>query len=368
MMNSYTPQKQHATQPATQHANGIKLPGEINKTVAETTAPTKPTGNQLSKALNRFMSAAQQALNTSPKTNSQQSLRERDPLHRDVNPTNTTAINTQRGTSNAVAPLLGGHAAGFQESLKRFSHAVPRPDDKKLSNNSAYQLTIKADTERYRNRLETAEELYNQAIAIDVAHVDAWTGLGKTFREQGRPVEACKALRQALRQNAFDVDIQLELAKSYNEAGNPKRAITWYERALKLAPENNEARFGLALLVELCGDMDYAATLYEAVLDIDDTFLPAYNNLGSIYLRMGEYSSAEGFFKQLIERSPEFHRGYLGLGITLDRSGRTSEALFYYRTVLSMKATGHNNQFIEDRINEIMANGFNQSAPLRRVK
>jgi hypothetical protein len=33
-----------------------------------------------------------------------------------------------------------------------------------------------------------------------------------------------------------------------------------------------------------------------------------------------------------------------------------------------MKATGHNNQFIEDRINEIMANGFSQSAPLRRVK
>lgn len=337
------------TQQPFKSTNHVSLPGEgrRNRLHQEPAAPANPPASKrpLSKALNRFVSIAQQALNT------------------------TKQVDAVTNSNPAVTvPHL--HVNAATNGAKQLSHTVANPNNTGNTNHAgqtAYQLSIKADAHRFRNQLETAEALYLDALALDPEHTDALIGLGKTLREQGRPDEGCRALRQALRQNAFNVEVQLELGRCYNEAGKPERAITWYERALKLDPANNDARFGLALLVELHGDVEYAATLYEAVLDQDENFLPAYNNLGSIYLRMGEYEASEGFFRELIQRSPEFHRGYLGLGITLDRAGRSKEALFYYRTVLGMKPVGRNNEFIETRVAEITQDMATEN-PLKRVK
>jgi len=244
------------------------------------------------------------------------------------------------------------YSSKLMTALNRFTAGLSTEvaNPLKAKYGKAYDHLISADTHRYREEIETAIEQYQLALDCRNDFTEAYLGIAKCYRRKGDVQAAISYLERALAQNAFRKELHLDIAKCFAETGCNAKSIHHYERVIKLDRRSVEARFGLALVAETGHDLDYAMRLYQDIIEIENEFLPAYNNLGSLYMRVGRYTHAEELFRTLIAKAPEFSRGHLGLAITLDKSGKCQDALKAYQSVLRMRPTTKNAEFIEKRI------------------
>ena len=244
------------------------------------------------------------------------------------------------------------YSSKLMTALNRFAGGLSTEVQNPLKTKygKAYDFLISGDTYRYREEIDTAISLYQQALDCREDFTEAYLGMAKCLRRKGDTLSAIKYLSRAIAQNAFRKELHLDIAKCYAECGYAQKATQHYERVIKLDQNNIEARFGLALLVEMENDNTYAIRLYEEIIALEEDFLPAYNNLGSLYMRIGELEASEQLFRTLIAKAPEFTRGHLGLAITLDKAGQKTSAIASYNQVLRMRPSSRNSEFIEKRI------------------
>jgi tetratricopeptide (TPR) repeat protein len=91
-----------------------------------------------------------------------------------------------------------------------------------------------------QNRLEEAIAPYEQGLALNPYHAQAWRVLGSVYAQLGRLDEAIIAFQRALEQNpeASDAwDTHRMLAITYSQSGQHETALYHAQMALQSAPE-----------------------------------------------------------------------------------------------------------------------------------
>jgi len=97
------------------------------------------------------------------------------------------------------------------------------------------------DVERANQRLQSALDAYDQAVALQPAQPEAHLARGRALLEMGNPEGASSAFQRALELNPRYSVADFWLGEAQRRAGRRADAIRAYEQYLELAPDGNQA-------------------------------------------------------------------------------------------------------------------------------
>ena len=220
-------------------------------------------------------------------------------------------------------------------------------------------------------RIPEAIALYETALRIKPAYVDAHSNLGNALRQMGRIPEAIAECRTALRLDPNHARAHNNLGNALLDAGRipaaiahyeaalrikpdeggthfnygdallrarrVPEAITQFETALRFAPDDAEAHYNLGNALLLVGQSAEAIKHYEAALLIRPTYIAAHNNLGNALLIAGRIPEAITQFEAVVRIKPGDAEGHNNLGAALYRVGRIKEAVIQFEAALRIK-------------------------------
>jgi protein O-GlcNAc transferase len=228
-------------------------------------------------------------------------------------------------------------------------------------------------------RLQAAEEIYRQIVAVEPNHADAWNLLGVVNSKRGNHQAAmeyiCRAIGLAANTAAYHCNLgnvyqrvmkrdkavdcyrkALELNPDFVEAlynlgnvyqGERKRdeAVDCYRRALALRPDFADAHDNLANVLQVQGKRDEAVDSYRRALALKPDFAEAHNNLGCVLQDLGKPHEAVDCYRRALELKPDFAGACYNLGNVLQVQGKRDEAVDCYRRAVALKpnfAEAHN--------------------------
>jgi len=244
---------------------------------------------------------------------------------------------------------------------------------KPTENFEAYTLYLKAlyFWNQRGERLTTAIDYFNRAIAVDSQYAPAYAGIASTFAPLGihghvHPDSARERVRRAaLRAIALDSGLaegHTALAAYYHlyewdwgaAEREYKRAIEldasfttahlWYgyslegmrrfpealterSKARELDPLSATASGGVASAITVAhGDYERAKSLYREAIELDPDFWQAYDSFGTLLEVTGDLEESRRMFEAAVQRAGHTQRAKAGLARVLARANKMTEA------------------------------------------
>jgi predicted O-linked N-acetylglucosamine transferase (SPINDLY family) len=210
-------------------------------------------------------------------------------------------------------------------------------------------------------RLDEAQFLYRQVLAVQPDHPDALRLAGVVSFQLGRKLAAVELLERAIASNPRIPESHCDLGIVLFELQKIPEAITCYKKAIALSPEFAEAHYNLGIahysqgrlddaiaaycvslesrpddsetLVNLGnalhakGEHEAAARAFQRAIELHPDSTEAYNNLGNSLLVLGLYDRAVGAYRDAIDLKPDNFQSHVNLGIALRATGKLNEAL-----------------------------------------
>jgi predicted O-linked N-acetylglucosamine transferase (SPINDLY family) len=245
-------------------------------------------------------------------------------------------------------------------------------------------------------RLQAAEQIYRQILAIEPNNVDAlhllgviafqvgkhdiateyigraiWLNatqptfhgnLGNVFQAQGKLDEAVACYRRALALQPGYAMAHNNLGIALMEQGKFDEAVACYRQALELQPDSADAHNSLGVVLKKQGKFDEAVACYRRALKLKPHHADAHNNLGVVLKEQGKVDEAAACYRQALELKPHHADAHYNLGNALVEQGKLDEAVACYRLALDLKpgyAKAHNNLGIalmeQGKLNEAVA-------------
>ncbi|MCW8993123.1 MAG: tetratricopeptide repeat protein [Gammaproteobacteria bacterium] len=145
-----------------------------------------------------------------------------------------------------------------------------------------------------------AELQWQQALAIDPAHIAAREALSALYLSQSRRVEAAEQLQQGLQHHPGHGQLALLYARLQVENGDHAGAVRVMQHALQESPQNADFHAFLA----------------------------------AIYQRQGDYQNSIAAYQHALSQQPGQGIWWMGIGISLEKAGKGQEALSAYREAI----------------------------------
>jgi tetratricopeptide (TPR) repeat protein len=195
-------------------------------------------------------------------------------------------------------------------------------------------------------RLQAAEQIYRQVLALRPDHADAWHLLGVINAQTGNYQRAVECIHRALMVKPDWAEAQANLANALKDLGKLDEAVACYGRALELKPDYAEAHNGLGIALKDLGRPDEAIACYRRALELKPDYAEARNRLGIALNDQGKLDEAVACYRRALELKADFAEVHNNLGNTLKNQGKLDEAVACYRRALELKPDfieAHNN-------------------------
>lgn len=187
-----------------------------------------------------------------------------------------------------------------------------------------------------RKRYEEAERYCRQAIALDQNNPGAHCNLGILLARRKQHEEAEGCYRAAIALDPNDSAVHSNLGVLLATQGRDDEADRCYRQALALDPRNREAHSNLGALLAKRNHLDAAEECYRQAIDLDPRHGGAYCNLALLLIARGRLDEAEQCYRRAIELAPERAEAYTNLGLLLDEQERDEEAERLHRKALTL--------------------------------
>ncbi len=124
----------------------------------------------------------------------------------------------------------------YDEAIRRFSAMAEEDREGPDAPRKTLYLFPLARLNLERGRLDLAEKLYREILAVAPGDRDAKLGLARTLREAGRPGEGLRILTRLLREEPGDPYLHVAMARFLSRLDPPDRrgAAAHFQRALRL--------------------------------------------------------------------------------------------------------------------------------------
>jgi tetratricopeptide (TPR) repeat protein len=195
-------------------------------------------------------------------------------------------------------------------------------------------------------RLQAAEQIYRQILAIDPNHPDALHLLGVLAHQVGRHEVAAEYIGRAIAVKDNAAAFHNNVGEVYRALHRPAEAVACYRRALKLEPGYAEAHSNLGNALWDQGKLDEAVACYRRALKLKPDYAVAHSNLGNVLWDQGKLGEALLCCRRALELKPDYAEAYNNLGNVSKDQGKFSEAVACYRRALELRpdyAEAHNN-------------------------
>ena len=183
---------------------------------------------------------------------------------------------------------------------------------------------------RNSSRLQEADSLYKQAIAMRSDYIQAYINRGDVLIRMNRSDEASKIYQEALKYDENNADIHYNLAVVALEQHKPDLGMKYLDKALELDPSHPEALLNSAILIQELGIKNMKNIAVERLLKLKEMQKDnerVFFNLGMLAADEENIFEAEVWFKQAIKLKPDFRSALFNLALLLADSQRPLEAL-----------------------------------------
>ncbi len=195
-------------------------------------------------------------------------------------------------------------------------------------------------------RLQAAEQIYRQILALQPNHADAWHLLGVIAHQVGNHEIAVEYIGRAVGLQGTAAAFHYNLGNALKDQGKLAEAVACYRRVLKLKPDYAEAHLNLGNASKDQGNLDEAVACYRRVLELKPDHAAAHNNLANALKDQGKLAEAVACYRRVLKLKPDLAEAHYNLGNALKDQGNLDEAVASYRRALELKpdlAATHNN-------------------------
>ncbi|BBO67191.1 hypothetical protein DSCA_11210 [Desulfosarcina alkanivorans] len=182
-----------------------------------------------------------------------------------------------------------------------------------------------------QSKLDQAEGIYRDVLAVAPNHPDALHFLGVLHYQRGRADEAIQSITCALGISPDYVDAHNNLGNIYKEQERFTEAEACYRRTIELAPGHLGACNNLGTVLRALGNFEEAEAVFREGLTVSSDFFPLHCNMGNLLYQQGRVSEAVDHLFQAMVLDPEQAGSKVMLGIALMTLGRKEEAVKHYR-------------------------------------
>jgi predicted O-linked N-acetylglucosamine transferase (SPINDLY family) len=195
-------------------------------------------------------------------------------------------------------------------------------------------------------RLQAAEQIYRQILAIEPNQVDVIHRLGVLAHQLGRHEEAVECIERAIVLNGNNAAFHSNLGTAYRALRKMPEAVACCRRAIELKPDFAEAHNNLGNALGDQGKLQEAVACYRRAVELNPGYAEAHNNLGNALQGQGNLHEAVACYGRAVELKPGYAAAHNNLGNALRTRGNLDEAVASFRRGLELKpdfAEAHNN-------------------------
>ncbi len=186
-------------------------------------------------------------------------------------------------------------------------------------------------------KLDAAERIYRQILAVQANHPDVLHLLGTLHLQRGDLITAVELLRQAIAASPHVALFHVRLGVALAAQGHNDAAIAAYEQALSLQGDFVDAEIHLASLFMQRGQLGRAVTLYRQILDQHPDMAAVHNDLGNALQGLGQFEAATVAYRRTLELLPDTPAAYSNLGNAEFRAGHLDAALRAYQRAIELQ-------------------------------
>jgi tetratricopeptide (TPR) repeat protein len=195
-------------------------------------------------------------------------------------------------------------------------------------------------------RLDEAEAIYRQILALDSDHADSLHLLGMIEHQRGRHEIAVSMIRAAIAINQTEAAYYSNLGTICQTQGQLDEAAACFERALILKPDWAEVQSNYGNILQKQGKLEEAAASQESALALKPAFAEAWSNLGNVRYAQGQLTDAVACYERALALKPDYADAHNNLGTAFLAQDRIDEAATHFERALVLKtgyASAHNN-------------------------
>ena len=222
-----------------------------------------------------------------------------------------------------------------------------------------YLMARRLMREREQERVQTATELLQQALAIDPNYAPAWASLGTAqyFRADLPEVDVPAIRRQALasvdRALKLDPDLaQAHAAKGFILGFSTPEGARAIEHAAALNPNDAETQLWLGNVHGLRGDFQRQLSHYLKAIAVDPLWVRPLTAGPSLAFQLGDEAGAVRILRRF-ETGGDPATAYYLWGLLAQTKGDFSEAARRYRAALN-KGAGPLREEVEQRLGAVL--------------
>ena len=184
-------------------------------------------------------------------------------------------------------------------------------------------------------RMQEAEQVLRQAIAIAPGFAKPHEDLGYVLLALRRPGEAVACLQRAVQIDPSSAAAQLNLGRALTQAGRNEEADEAFRKSFELEP--SKRTLAHAWRMHGLGNLNDAERLCRRLLRTSPDDVDAMRLLANISARSGRSEEAERLLSRVIALAPDFAAAHADLGILLKEQDRYAEAIASFRAGLGIE-------------------------------
>jgi len=241
-----------------------------------------------------------------------------------------SVINAQHG-SGAGGGVIADAGAVMKIPAKKVIHTAPagskpkagtRPQPVNNSGQLEDALSL-ADDARQNGRNEAAERGYQLAAKLAPADPRPYLGLGHTYYNQKKFVEAEKSYQRAAGLSHGDSEPYARLAFTYSELHRLDEAVAAARRSVAAQPDNYYGYLALGYVLSLRQSYSEAETAYrKAVTLTPQPLIVLHLELVRVLSNQRRYSDAAVEAKKAVEIDPKNFSAHFNYAVMLQKLGQ----------------------------------------------
>lgn len=199
------------------------------------------------------------------------------------------------------------------------------------------------------NKLEMAQEMFEEAIKQNPNYIDASLELAITLNRLGKFDDAVSICKNIINKYPNTEAAYTYLGVILAENGQYKEAVSQISISLSKNPYYPYAYYSLGNV--LANDKKYteAAMCYDEAIRLEPGNIKIYNDYGKLYAQQGKFENAISMFEKSVNTLAN-STAYNLLGMAYEDTGKYIEALNSYKKAYDMNSTS---QEIQENINRV---------------
>jgi tetratricopeptide (TPR) repeat protein len=186
-------------------------------------------------------------------------------------------------------------------------------------------------------RLDAAEQIYRQILALEEDNASVLSNLGLVFRAGRRFEAALCCFHRALELQPAFAEAHNNLGTVFESQRKLEKAIGCYRRAVELKPEFAEAYNNLGHALQATGRAEEAIDCFSRTLKLDPNHAEAHCNLAEVALSQARFADAAELCRQALALKPDLAEAHTNLGTVLMFEGEFDGAAASYDHALRLQ-------------------------------